>query len=61
MAAYPPAAGPWPCSLISAGCGYSRYKYAVLYLAVIVLVLLVQVFQSIGTRLAARLDRRIKE
>ena len=41
--------------------GYSRYKYAVLYLAVIVLVLLVQVFQSIGTRLAAKLDKRIKK
>ena len=41
--------------------GYSRYKYAVLYLAVIVLVLLVQIFQTIGTRLAARLDKRIKK
>ena len=41
--------------------GYSRYKYAVLYLAVIVLVLLVQLFQSVGTRLAARLDKRIKK
>ena len=41
--------------------GYSRYKYAVLYLAVIVLVLLVQVFQGVGTRLAIRLDKRIKK
>ena len=41
--------------------GYSRYKYAVLYLAVIVLVLLVQVFQSVGTKLAARLDKRMKK
>ena len=41
--------------------GYSRYKYAVLYLAVIVLVLLVQLFQSIGTRLATKLDKRIKK
>ena len=41
--------------------GYSRYKYAVLYLAVIVLVLLVQIFQTAGTRLAARLDKRIKK
>ena len=40
--------------------GYSRYKYAVLYLAVIVLVLLVQLFQSIGTHLAARADKRLK-
>ncbi len=41
--------------------GYSRYKYAVLYLAVIVLVLLVQVFQTVGGRLALRLDKRIKK
>ena len=41
--------------------GYSRYKYAVLYLAVIVLVLLVQLFQTVGTRLAAKLDKRIKK
>ena len=41
--------------------GYNRYKYAVLYLAVIVLVLVVQLFQSVGTRLAARLDKRIKK
>ena len=41
--------------------GYSRYKYAVLYLAVIVLVLLVQLFQTVGTRLATRLDKRIKK
>ena len=40
--------------------GYSRYKYAVLYIAMIVLVLVVQVFQSIGSRLATRLDKRIK-
>ena len=40
--------------------GYSRYKYAVLYLAVIVLVILVQVFQSVGTRLAAKADKRLK-
>ena len=40
--------------------GYNRYKYAVLYMAVIVLVLLVQVFQSIGTRLATASDKRLK-
>ena len=40
--------------------GYSRYKYAVLYLAVIVLVILVQVFQSVGTHLAAKADKRLK-
>ncbi|MBQ8136370.1 MAG: ABC transporter permease subunit, partial [Clostridia bacterium] len=40
--------------------GYNRYKYAVLYLAVIVLVILVQVFQSVGTKLAIKLDKRLK-
>ncbi len=41
--------------------GYSRYKYAVLYMAVIVLVLLVQLFQTIGTRLARKSDKRLKQ
>ena len=40
--------------------GYYRYKYLVMLFAVIILILLVQVFQSIGTHLAARLDKRIK-
>lgn len=40
--------------------GYYRYKYLVMLFAVVLLVLLVQVFQSLGTRLATRLDRRIK-
>lgn len=40
--------------------GYNRYKYAVLYLAVIVLVILVQIFQSIGTKLAVKCDKRLK-
>lgn len=40
--------------------GYYRYKYLVMLFAVILLVVLVQIFQSVGTRLAARLDRRIK-
>ena len=46
---------------IAISIGYSRYKYAVLYMAVIVLVILVQLFQSIGTHLAARLDKRMKK
>ena len=41
--------------------GYSRYKYVVLLLAMIVLVIVVQIFQSVGTRLATRLDKRIKK
>ncbi|MBP3637443.1 MAG: ABC transporter permease [Clostridia bacterium] len=40
--------------------GYNRYKYAVLYMAVIVLVILVQIFQSIGTKLAIKCDKRLK-
>lgn len=40
--------------------GYYRYKYLVMLFAVVLLVALVQIFQSLGTRLAARLDRRIK-
>lgn len=40
--------------------GYYRYKYLVMLFAVVLLVALVQIFQSLGTRLAAKLDRRIK-
>lgn len=40
--------------------GYNRYRYAVLYLAVIVLVILVQLFQSIGTKLSIKCDKRLK-
>ncbi len=41
--------------------GYNRYKYAVLYAAVIVLVILVQVIQSFGTWLAMKSDKRLKK
>ena len=40
--------------------GYYRYKYLVMLAAVILLILLVQIFQSVGTRLAVKLDKRIK-
>ena len=36
------------------------YKYLVMLFAVIILIILVQVFQSIGTRAATRCDKRIK-
>ena len=39
--------------------GYQRYRFAVLYLAVIVLVVITQVIQSFGTWLAARCDKRL--
>lgn len=41
--------------------GYYRYKYLVMIAAVILLIVLVQVFQSVGTRLAIGLDKRIKK
>ena len=40
--------------------GYYRYKYLVMLFAVIILILLVQGFQSLGTRAATRCDKRIK-
>ena len=40
--------------------GYYRYKYLVMLFAVVILVLLVQLFQGIGTRLAIKCDKRIK-
>ncbi len=38
--------------------GYNRYMYGVMAAAVILLVVLVQIFQALGTRLAAKSDRR---
>lgn len=40
--------------------GYYRYKYLIMVIAVIFLVLLVQIFQTIGTKLAVKLDKRLK-
>lgn len=40
--------------------GYYRYKYLIMLAAVILLIILVQVFQSVGTRLATRSDKRLK-
>lgn len=40
--------------------GYYRYKYLIMLAAVILLIILVQVFQSVGTRLAVRSDKRLK-
>ena len=41
--------------------GYQRYRFTVLYLAVIVLVIITQVIQSFGTWLARQCDKRLKE
>lgn len=40
--------------------GYYRYKYLIMLCAVILLIVLVQIFQSVGTHLATRLDKRLK-
>ena len=40
--------------------GYYRYKYIVMLFAVILLILLVQLFQTVGTRLAVKADKRLK-
>ena len=40
--------------------GYYRYKYLVMVCAVILLILLVQLFQTIGTKLAVKSDKRLK-
>jgi D-methionine transport system permease protein len=39
--------------------GYGRNQVIVLYVAVVILVILVQIIQSVGTRLTIKMDRRI--
>ena len=40
--------------------GYYRYKFLVMLIAVILLIILVQIFQSVGTKLAIKSDKRLK-
>jgi len=40
--------------------GYYRYQYVIMFAAVILLVVLVQLFQSLGTKLATKSDKRLK-
>jgi len=40
--------------------GYYRYQYLVMIFAVVFLIILVQIFQSLGTHLATRCDKRLK-
>lgn len=40
--------------------GYYRYQYLVMIFAVIFLIILVQIFQSLGTYLATKCDKRLK-
>ena len=41
--------------------GYYRYKYLIMIAAVVLLILLVQIFQSVGTKLATKADKRLKK
>ena len=45
---------------IAVNYGYNRYKPLVMYFAVILLVILVQLFQSVGDRLVKKSDKRIR-
>ena len=40
--------------------GYQRRMTVILWISVVVLVILVQIFQSIGTHLSVRLDKRVR-
>ena len=40
--------------------GYYRYQYLIMTIAVVFLIVLVQIFQSVGTRLATKCDKRLK-
>ena len=40
--------------------GYYNFKYLVMWAAVIGLILLVQLFQSVGTKIATRCDKRLR-
>ena len=55
------AVGGGGLGMIAITYGYNRYRYAVLYAAVIVLVIIVQVIQSAGTWLATKSDKRLKK
>ena len=55
------AVGGGGLGMIAITYGYNRYRYAVLYAAVIVLVLITQVLQSFGTWLSRKCDKRLKK
>ena len=40
--------------------GFYRYQYLIMYIAVLLLVILVQLFQSAGTKAAVKSDKRLK-
>ena len=41
--------------------GYYRYKYLIMIAAVVLLIILVHIFQSVGTKLASKADNRLKK
>ena len=47
--------------MIATNYGYYRYKYLIMYAAVILLVVMVQIFQTVGTKLAVLTDKRLKK
>ena len=55
------AVGGGGLGMIAITYGYNRYRYAVLYAAVIVLVIITQIIQSFGTWLAKKCDKRLKK
>lgn len=55
------AVGGGGLGMIAITYGYQRYRYAILYAAVVVLVVVVQVIQSFGTWLAMKSDKRLKK
>ncbi len=46
--------------MIAYNYGYQRYRTLIMLFAVIILVLIVQLFQSIGTKIAVKSDKRIR-
>ncbi len=40
--------------------GYQRYNYMIILIAVVLLIILVQIFQSVGTALSVKTDKRLK-
>lgn len=46
--------------MIAINYGYYRYKYLVMLVAVVFLILIVQIFQTVGTKLTVKSDKRLK-
>lgn len=46
--------------MIAINYGYYRYKYLVMLVAVVFLILIVQIFQTVGTKLTIKCDKRLK-